>query len=57
MPDVVFRCPKTGYTVHAATSERPDRNRLARVTCLACGKEHVVTRLFVQRVDGLAWRR
>ena len=28
-----------------------------RTTTIAGGKEHVVTRLFVQRVDGLAWRR
>jgi dipeptidyl aminopeptidase/acylaminoacyl peptidase len=28
-----------------------------RTTAVGNGKEHVVTRLFVQRVDGLAWRR
>lgn len=51
MPDVVLRCPSTGYTVHAVSSERPDRNRLARVTCVACGGEHVVNSM-TGRVQG-----
>jgi hypothetical protein len=51
MPDVVLRCPKTGYTVHATTNERPDRNRLARVACAACGGEHVVNSM-TGRVQG-----
>jgi hypothetical protein len=51
MPEIVFRCPETGYKVQATFAEQQSQDPLVRLACLACGSDHAVNR-YTARAQG-----
>jgi hypothetical protein len=43
---VLFRCPETGMSLQLQLNDDPDisENEYEAITCLACGKLHLVNR-------------
>jgi hypothetical protein len=51
MPEIVFRCPETGYKVQATFEDQRVQDAFVRLACMACGLDHAVNR-YTARVEG-----